>query len=184
MHFNLPNSLTWFRIGLIPLVILAYNLPFTWAAPLAAWLFAIAAITDGLDGYLARRLSQTSAFGAFLDPVADKVIVCVALLLIVQTDQRVLVLIIAAIIVGREITISALREWMAEIGARHRVAVQTVAKYKTIGQMVGLSCMLHQQPFLGLPVYDIGLLLLILAAGLTLWSMWEYLAAAWPDLSR
>jgi len=184
MHFNLPNSLTWFRIGLIPLVILAYNLPFDWAAPLAAWLFAIAAITDGLDGYLARRLSQTSAFGAFLDPVADKVIVCVALLLIVQTDQRVLVLIIAAIIVGREITISALREWMAEIGARHRVAVQTVAKYKTIGQMVGLSCMLHQQPFLGLPVYDIGLLLLILAAGLTLWSMWEYLAAAWPDLSR
>jgi len=184
MHFNLPNSLTWFRIGLIPLVILAYNLPFTWAAPLAAWLFAVAAITDGLDGYLARRLSQTSAFGAFLDPVADKVIVCVALLLIVQTDQRVLVLIIAAIIVGREITISALREWMAEIGARHRVAVQTVAKYKTIGQMVGLSCMLHQQPFLGLPVYDIGLLLLILAAGLTLWSMWEYLAAAWPDLSR
>jgi len=184
MHFNLPNSLTWFRIALIPLIILVYNLPFDWARPASAWMFGAAAITDALDGYLARRLSQTSAFGAFLDPVADKVIVCVALLLIVQTDQRVLVLAIAAIIVGREITISALREWMAEIGARHRVAVQTVAKYKTIGQMVGLAGMLHHQPFLGFPVYDIGLLLLIIAAGLTLWSMWEYLAAAWPDLSR
>ena len=103
MHFNLPNSLTWFRIALIPLIILVYNLPFEWARPASAWMFGAAAITDALDGYLARRLSQTSAFGAFLDPVADKVIVCVALLLIVQTDQRVLVLAIAAIIVGREI---------------------------------------------------------------------------------
>jgi CDP-diacylglycerol--glycerol-3-phosphate 3-phosphatidyltransferase len=184
MHFNLPNTLTWFRIGLIPLVIIAYKLPYEWAHPAAAWMFGVAAITDTLDGYLARKLGQTSAFGAFLDPVADKVIVCVALLLIVQTDTSALVLVIACIIVGREITISALREWMAEIGARHRVAVQTVAKYKTIGQMVGLAFMLHDKPFIGLPVYEIGLVLLVVAAGLTLWSMWEYIAAALPDLSR
>lgn len=184
MHWNLPNALTAFRIGLIPLVVIAYTLPYDWAHPAAAWLFGVAAITDTLDGYLARKLGQTSAFGAFLDPVADKVIVCVALLLIVQTNSSVLVLVIAGVIVGREITISALREWMAEIGARHRVAVQTVAKYKTIGQMVGLAFMLHEQPFLGMPVYDIGLVLLVAAAGLTLWSMWEYLSAAWPDLTR
>ena len=184
MHFNIPNTLTWFRIGLIPLVILAYNLPYAWAHPLAGWLFGIAAITDTLDGYLARKLDQTSAFGAFLDPVADKVIVCVALLLIVQTDPGLLILIISCVIVGREITISALREWMAEIGARHRVAVQNVAKYKTIGQMVGLAFMLHEEPFIGLPVYDIGLALLVIASVLTLWSMWEYVSAAWPDLSR
>jgi len=163
---------------------LAYNLPYDWAHPLAGWLFGIAAITDTLDGYLARKLEQTSAFGAFLDPVADKVIVCVALLLIVQTDPGLLILIISCVIVGREITISALREWMAEIGARHRVAVQNVAKYKTIGQMVGLAFMLHEEPFIGLPVYDIGLALLVIASVLTLWSMWEYLSAAWPDLSR
>lgn len=184
MHWNLPNALTMFRIGLIPLVVIAYTLPYDWAHPAAGWLFGLAAITDTLDGYLARKLKQTSAFGAFLDPVADKVIVCVALLLIVQTNSSVLMLVIASVIVGREITISALREWMAEIGARHRVAVQTVAKYKTIGQMVGLAFMLHEQPFLGLPVYDIGLVLLVVAAGLTLWSMWEYLSAAWPDLTR
>ena len=184
MHFNWPNTLTWFRIGLIPLVIIAYNLPYEWAHPAAGWLFGVAAITDTLDGYLARRLDQTTAFGAFLDPVADKVMVCVALLLIVQTEPSWLMLVIACVIVGREITISALREWMAEIGARHRVAVQTVAKYKTIGQMVGLAFMLHDEPFLGLPVYEMGLALLVVAAGLTLWSMWEYLTAAWPDLSR
>jgi CDP-diacylglycerol--glycerol-3-phosphate 3-phosphatidyltransferase len=133
--FNIPNTLTWFRIACIPLVVIVYYLPFDWGQPAAAWLFGAAAVTDGLDGYLARKLNQMSKFGEFLDPVADKVIVAVALLMVTHTDHRLVVLLVSAIIIGREITISALREWMAGIGARHKVAVINVAKYKTIAQM-------------------------------------------------
>ena len=137
--FNIPNTLTWFRIACIPLVVLVYYLPYPWAQPAAAWIFGAAAITDGLDGYLARKLNQMSKFGAFLDPVADKVTVAVALLLVTHTDERIIVLLVSAIIIGREITISALREWMAGIGERGKVAVIDVAKYKTLAQMFGVA---------------------------------------------
>jgi CDP-diacylglycerol--glycerol-3-phosphate 3-phosphatidyltransferase len=140
----------------------------------------MAAITDWLDGYVARRLQQTSQFGAFLDPVADKLIVSTALILIVQSDPRVLVAALAAIIIGREIAVSALREWMAGLGTRHRVVVSGYGKLKTIMQMTGLSCMLFAERLLGLPIYEIGLVFLVLAAGLTVWSMLGYVRAAWP----
>ncbi|MDH3841309.1 MAG: CDP-diacylglycerol--glycerol-3-phosphate 3-phosphatidyltransferase [Chromatiales bacterium] len=183
--FNIPNTLTWFRIACIPLVVLVYYLPYPWAQPAAAWIFGAAAITDGLDGYLARKLNQMSKFGAFLDPVADKVTVAVALLLVTHTDSRIIVLLVAAVIIGREITISALREWMAGIGERGKVAVIDVAKYKTLAQMFGVAFMLHGKGNLlfGIPVYEFGLWLLVIAAGLTLWSMFVYLKDAWPKFT-
>jgi CDP-diacylglycerol--glycerol-3-phosphate 3-phosphatidyltransferase len=183
--FNIPNTLTWFRIACIPLVVLVYYLPVPWGQPAAAWIFGAAAVTDGLDGYLARKLNQMSKFGAFLDPVADKVIVAVALLLVTHTDERVIVLLVSAIIIGREITISALREWMAGIGERHKVAVIDVAKYKTLAQMFGVAFMLHGKgnPLFGVPIYEFGLWLLVVAAVLTLWSMVWYLKEAWPQFT-
>ncbi len=184
--FNIPNTLTWFRIACIPLVVLVYYLPFSWGQPAAAWIFGVAAVTDGIDGYLARKLNQTSKFGAFLDPVADKVIVAVALLLVTHTDPRIIVLLVSAIIIGREITISALREWMAGIGASHKVAVINVAKYKTIAQMFGVAFMMHGKDhllFWKIPIYEFGLWLLVLAAALTLWSMAWYLKEAWPQFT-
>lgn len=182
MILNIPIALTWVRIALIPLFVVVFYLPdaWPWSRPASAIIFAAAAITDWLDGYLARRWDQTSRFGAFLDPVADKLIVAVALVLIVQTDQRVFVALAAAVIIGREITISALREWMAEIGERGKVAVSSIGKFKTIIQMVGLSFMLYKRDILGLPIYDLGMLLLVIAAGLTLWSMFVYLRGALP----
>jgi len=133
-----------------------------------------------LDGYLARRLNQTSSFGAFLDPVADKLIVTTALVVLVQNDPTIILMAVAAIIIGREITVSALREWMSELGARARVKVSFFAKWKTTLQMFGIGFMLYQEPSFGLPVYEIGMVLLIAAAGLTLWSMADYLRSAWP----
>lgn len=182
MTFNVPIALTWIRIALIPLFVLVFYLPdvWVWSRPASAIIFATAAITDWLDGYLARKLDQTSRFGAFLDPVADKLMVAVALVLIVQTDQRVFVALAAAVIIGREITISALREWMAELGERAKVAVSSIGKFKTIIQMVGLSFMLYLQDIWGLPIYDLGVLLLLIAAALTLWSMFVYLRGALP----
>lgn len=182
-HFNLANSLTWLRIAAIPLLVLLFFGLDQWARPVATLMFTLAAITDWLDGYVARRLGQTSPFGAFLDPVADKLMVAVALLLIVQSDPREITAILAIIIIGREIAVSALREWMAELGARSQVAVSGYGKLKTIMQMIGVGAMLWKAPVAGLPVYDIGMVLLIVAAGLTLWSMVAYLRAAWPQLS-
>ncbi len=180
---NLPNSLTLVRIALIPLlVVVFFYLPREWAGPLAAIVFGAAGLTDWLDGYLARKLGQTSAFGAFLDPVADKLMVAVALVLLVQADPTYRVTIPAIIIIGREITVSALREWMAQVGASHRVAVSVFGKVKTIAQFVGISFMLYTSDILGLPTYIIGWVLLIIAAGLTLWSMVIYLRAAWPSM--
>ena len=179
-QLNISTSLTWFRIAAIPLVAVVFYWSSPWARPAAAAIFILAAITDWLDGYVARRLQQTSQFGAFLDPVADKLIVSTALILIVQSDPRVLVAALAAIIIGREIAVSALREWMAGLGTRHRVAVSGYGKLKTIMQMTGLSCMLFAEPLLGLPIYEIGLVFLVLAAGLTVWSMLGYIRAAWP----
>lgn len=180
-QFNIATSLTWFRIAAIPLVAVVFYWSSPWARPAAAMVFLLAAITDWLDGYVARRLEQTSQFGAFLDPVADKMIVSTALILLVQSDPRIIIAALAAIIIGREIAVSALREWMAELGTRHRVVVSGYGKLKTITQMTGLCCMLFEQPILGLPIYEIGVLFLILAAGLTIWSMLGYIRAAWPD---
>ena len=184
MFFNLPNSLTWFRILAIPLVVIVYYLPVDWAHPAAGWLFGLAGITDLLDGYLARKLGQTSKFGAFLDPVADKLIVATALVLLVQNDPKPYLAIVAAIIVGREITVSALREWMSEVGARARVAVTYFGKWKTTMQIFGISFMLHEQPLFGIEIYRPGMILLFVAAALTILSMIDYLRGAWPVIKK
>jgi len=180
---NIANVLTWIRIAAIPLVVLVFYTAGPWSRLAAATIFFMAAVTDWLDGYVARRLSQQSPFGAFLDPVADKMMVTTALVLIVQSDPRILIALVAAIIIGREIAVSALREWMAELGARRHVAVSGHGKLKTILQMLGVGFMLYEAPLLGLPLYDVGLALLLVAAGLTLWSMFGYMRAAWPRLT-
>jgi CDP-diacylglycerol--glycerol-3-phosphate 3-phosphatidyltransferase len=182
--WNLPNTLTWLRIAAIPLIVLLFYMPYPWADPAAGLVFAAAGITDSLDGYLARRLGQTSRLGAFLDPVADKLVVAVALVLLVSRDPRPLIVLTAAVIIGREITISALREWMAEIGQRRKVAVSQLGKYKTILQIVGLSMMLFRWNLLGLPTYTVGVVLTEIAAAATLYSMVAYLRAAWPELRQ
>lgn len=184
MPWNLPNTLTWLRIAAIPLVVLLFYMPYHWAGPAAGLLFAAAGVTDSLDGYFARRLGQTSRLGAFLDPVADKLIVAAALVLLVSQDTRALIVLTAVVIIGREITISALREWMAEIGARRKVAVSQLGKIKTVLQIVGLSMMLYRLPIDGLPVYAAGVIMIELAAAATLVSMVAYLRAAWPELKR
>lgn len=183
MRLNIPNSLTLLRIVLIPVFVLLFYLDFAGARQLAAVIFILAAITDWFDGYLARQLQQMSQFGAFLDPVADKLMVAVALVVLVAADaDNWLITVTAAVIIGREITVSALREWMAELGSRTTVAVSLIGKFKTAAQMTAISLMLWHQPLLGLPIYQIGTLLLYLAAVLTLWSMLVYLRAAWPLL--
>jgi CDP-diacylglycerol--glycerol-3-phosphate 3-phosphatidyltransferase len=188
MKFNLPNALTWFRVVAIPLVVLVFygselfGWQETWARPAAGLLFGLAGITDYFDGYLARRLGLTSSFGAFLDPVADKLIVSTALVLLVQADPQIALALVAAIIIGREITVSALREWMSQIGARAHVAVSIFGKWKTTLQIIGISLMLYREPLAGFAVYRIGEWLVYAAAALTLWSMIDYLRAAWPAM--
>ena len=188
MPLNLPNILTWLRILAIPGVVVLFFYgraePLRWFDPAAGVLFIAAAITDSLDGYLARRMGLTTPLGAFLDPVADKLIVAAALVLIVSRDPRWPLVVAAIIIIGREIAVSALREWMAEMGQRARVAVSTIGKYKTILQMVGLSCLLIRQDVLWLPTYRIGVWLTMAAALLTFYSMLVYLRAAWPVLAK
>jgi CDP-diacylglycerol--glycerol-3-phosphate 3-phosphatidyltransferase len=181
-HWNVPNTLTWLRILMIPGVVVLFYLPVWWAHPAAGVGFALAGITDTLDGYFARKLHQTSRLGAFLDPVADKLIVAAALLLIVSADPRWYVVIMAIVIIGREIAVSALREWMAEIGARGRIKVSLLAKYKTIMQIVGLSMLLFRHDLFGMPIYRLGMVLTAVATVLTLWSMILYLRLAWPEL--
>jgi CDP-diacylglycerol--glycerol-3-phosphate 3-phosphatidyltransferase len=181
-NWNLPNTLTWLRISMIPAILALFFLPYWWADPAACAAFALAGITDTLDGYYARKLGQTSRLGAFLDPVADKLIVAAALVLIVSKDPRWFVVIAAVVIIGREIAVSALREWMAEIGARGRIKVSNLAKYKTIMQIVGLSLLLFRRDLFGIPVYTLGLVLTAVATVLTLWSMVAYLRLAWPEL--
>ena len=181
MFFNLPNGLTWIRILAIPLIVAAFFLlPMTWAGPTAGVLFALAGVTDYFDGYLARKMGQTSRFGAFLDPVADKLIVATALVLIVQHDPQIYLALVAAIIIGREITVSALREWMSEIGASSKVAVTWFGKWKTTVQIFGISMMLYEHNIGPIPIYWIGEILLVIAAALTILSMLDYLRSAWP----
>ena len=179
---NLPNLLTLTRILLIPVLIVLFYLPVTWASTAAATVFVLAAITDWLDGYLARRLSLMTAFGAFLDPVADKLMVASALVLIVQANPEPWLAIPALVIIGREITISALREWMAEIGAKAQVVVSEIGKFKTAVQMLAIALLLYGRDSTESVIYLIGLVLLYIAVVLTLWSMIIYLQAAWPQL--
>jgi CDP-diacylglycerol--glycerol-3-phosphate 3-phosphatidyltransferase len=184
MPFNVPNLLTWLRILLIPVFLVVFNFPDTWLTGpqknlTATALFAVASITDWLDGYLARTLNQTSAFGAFLDPVADKLMVAAALILLVglaRVDAP-----IAVIIIGREIAISALREWMAKIGKSRSVAVNFLGKVKTAAQMVAILLLLYHSMLFGLiDTQKLGTLLIYIAAVLTLWSMAYYLKMALP----
>lgn len=180
---NIAMALTWTRIAMIPVLVIVFYLPWIWAPPASAVVFFLAAITDWFDGYIARRLDQGSRFGAFLDPVADKLMVVVALVLLVQQDGRPLLAIPAAIIVGREIAISALREWMAEMGEEANVRVSWIGKVKTFVQMGAIVALLFRYPLGFLPSYEIGLAGLYAAALLTLWSMFGYLRTAWPSLT-
>lgn len=180
---NLPTLLTLLRIALIPVLVLMCYVPWTHGRTAAAWVFLAAALTDWLDGWIARRWNQTSAFGAFLDPVADKLMVATALIVLVQQDPTLWLALLAAVIIGREISISALREWMAEVGQRGIVKVGPLGKYKTIAQMTALTLMLYRDPLFGLPMYWLGEILLAAAAVLTVWSMVQYLNAAFSDES-
>ena len=165
---NLAIVLTWFRIAAIPSIAGLFYLPYSWAHPAAGLVFAAAALTDWLDGWVARRFDQGSSFGAFLDPVADKLLVIAALLLLVQANPGKVLALVAIVIIGREVAVSALREWMAALGQRGRVNVIQLAKYKSMGQMVALACMLYEKPLLILPIYEFGYALLLLSAALTL----------------
>ena len=181
MFFNLPTLLTWARIVAIPLIVGVFQLPLTEPDRnlIATVLFVVVALTDWADGYLARRLNMTSSFGAFLDPVADKFLVCAALLVLVELDR--VQSLIALIIIGREIAISALREWMAQIGASKSVAVSSIGKIKTTAQMTAIPMLLYYGDLFG--VIDTGFwgtVLLVIAAVLTVWSMFYYLRKAWP----
>ena len=187
MPFNLPILLTWLRIVAIPLLIAVYYLPADWATSyerdlVATLLFCAAALTDWADGYLARKLNQTSAFGAFLDPVADKLMVAAALIVLVQLGRADAI--VAMIIIGREITISALREWMAKIGASKSVAVSMLGKVKTSAQMLALPMLLFYAPLAGFDMKLIGNWLIWIAALLTLWSMGYDLRMAWPEIAK
>ena len=184
MKANLPNILTWIRIAAIPVIVYCFFSSMDFARPIAGIVFGLAAITDVLDGYAARKLGQTSRFGEFLDPVADKLMVAVALVLIVQSDPRIVIALIAMIIIGREITVSALREWMAGLGAREEVKVSVAGKVKTTLQMFGIAFMVYQRDMFGLQIYEIGYILLLAAAGMTMWSMIVYLRAAWPSMQQ
>ncbi|HEY4530820.1 MAG TPA: CDP-diacylglycerol--glycerol-3-phosphate 3-phosphatidyltransferase [Luteimonas sp.] len=194
MKLTLPTWLTLLRILMIPVLVLTFYLPWQWSNFASAGVFALAAFTDWLDGWIARRYGLSSAFGAFLDPVADKLMVATALFLIVQGHPTPWMAFWAAVIVGREIAVSALREWMAEIGQRATVKVATIGKVKTVVQMGALLCLLYAvtpdknpprpQPWMGEPVFHVGDWMLAVAALLTLWSAALYLRAAWPALKE
>ncbi len=169
---------------MIPVMILFFYLPFEWSRFVACWVFVAASVTDFLDGYFARKHKTASKFGAFLDPVADKLTVTTALIILLQDHPTVLMMIATAVIIGREITISALREWMAELGERGAVNVAMVGKIKTVFQMAAIGFLLYEADLWFLPVYNIGLVLLYIAAGLTLYSMYVYLKAAWPMMKE
>lgn len=178
VEFNIPTYLTLLRIALIPLLAIVFYLPWEYSNFACTAIFIFAGVTDWLDGYLARKMSLETAFGAFLDPVADKLMVAFVLVLLVQAEGSAFLAIPAAIIIGREITIASLREWMAEIGQRAKVQVSSLGKWKTTAQMVAIGMLLYRQDFLGLPINLMGYWLLYLAAILTLWSMVNYLMVA------
>jgi CDP-diacylglycerol--glycerol-3-phosphate 3-phosphatidyltransferase len=184
VKLNLPLALTLARVAVIPVVLALFYLPMPYARQVATVLYTAAAFTDWLDGWLARRWNQTSRFGEFLDPVADKLLVAVCLVMLLHAQpeglMKGILAAMVAVIVGREITISALREWLAELGSRGRVAVSWVGKLKTGFQMTAIGMMIWQIDTFGLPIYHLGYGLLVVASALTIWSMVMYLRAAWP----
>lgn len=182
LPLTLPTILTLFRIALLPVMVIVFYAPFPGANVTAALIFLAAALTDWLDGYIARRYDMGSAFGAFLDPVADKLMVAVTLFLILQENPTPLMAVTSAVIVGREITISALREWMAQIGERAHVRVAALGKFKTVMQIIAIEVLLYQHDLEGLRLFHAGESLLVVAAGLTIASALVYLRAAWPAL--
>jgi CDP-diacylglycerol--glycerol-3-phosphate 3-phosphatidyltransferase len=186
MHLTVPTMLTLLRIALVPVLVLFFYLPVPWSNLACVIIFVAAAITDIADGAIARSTGQTSRFGAFLDPVADKIMVSTALVLLVQRQEahQAVFAIAAAIIIGREITISALREWMSEIGESARVQVSWVGKTKTVFQMTAIGFLLYSNDLWLIPVALVGEILLYTAAALTLWSMWTYLRSAWPVIGQ
>ena len=186
---NIPNQLTLFRILLIPVLVVVYFLPLEKRELIITSVFVLAALTDWLDGFLARKLNAASALGAFLDPVADKLIVSSALVLLVSDSEvldrvfhPMLFAVAVCIIIGREIVISALREWMAELGERGVVSVGMLGKFKTVFQMVAIGFLLYAKPIMDVPIFFIGEIAFYIAALLTLWSMWIYLKSATPYL--
>ncbi|HTY02442.1 MAG TPA: CDP-diacylglycerol--glycerol-3-phosphate 3-phosphatidyltransferase [Rhodocyclaceae bacterium] len=186
MPLNIPNLLTWARILVIPLFVGVFYSPWHWLSPTeqnlwATVMFVGAAVTDWFDGWLARKLGQTSAFGAFLDPVADKLMVAAALVVLIQLGRVDAV--IAFIIIGREIAISALREWMAKIGAARSIAVSFVGKLKTSAQMIAIPLLLYHERIAVIDSQELGTWLIYAAALLTLWSMGYYLRKAWPEIA-
>lgn len=178
MKLNIPNMLTLARILLLPVILIIFYLPADWGRPLCCAVFLVAAITDWFDGYLARKWNIESDFGAFLDPVADKLMVATVLILLVEDGMAWWLTVPAVIIIGREITISALREWMANLGSRAKVAVSYLGKVKTTMQITALAMLLYKHDLFGLPIYQIGIVALYVAAALTIWSMVDYLMAA------
>ena len=184
MTLNIPTLLTFFRILLIPVMVLCFYWQHPWSNIFTTAVFVAGALTDWLDGWVARRFDMYTAFGAFLDPVADKLAVTIALFLVVQAHPTAWMALLSAVIVGREITISALREWMAQMGAHGLVKVAGLGKLKTIVQMVAISCVLFREDLLGLPIFHIGEWMLAVAAALTLWSGWDYMRAAWPTMRK
>ena len=182
MTYNLPTMLTFSRILLLPIAVLVYYLPFPYAHPCAAIMVILIGLTDFLDGYLARRWNQGTPFGAFLDPVADKLAVVVALIVIATTYDHLLISVAAMIVIGREIVISSLREWMASIGSEASVAVQYIGKVKTVLQAIAILFLIWNHPGSPSWVFIVGVLFLFFAVVLTLWSMVVYLRVAWPSM--
>jgi len=180
MKVTLPTAITLFRIFLIPLFVIVFYLPFGWANVAATCIFVIASLSDWVDGYLARSMQLESSFGAFLDPVADKLMVVVIIVLLVEAHPSIYIALPSVVIIAREISISALREWMAQLGSSTTVKVSFIGKAKTVAQMLALGFMIFSEPFMGLPTYEIGLVIYYVAAILTIVSMILYLRAAWP----
>lgn len=188
MPLNTPNLLTLFRMALIPVVVVLYFMPI--AGVYVTAVFLLAGLTDWLDGYLARRLEQTSQFGEFLDPVADKLVVATVLVLLVSDGDvlarvvsQKLFIVAVVVIIGREIAVSALREWVAQSGARAGMAVSTLGKVKTTVQIIAIALLLYSQDLVGFPTLLVGELMLYVASALTIWSMVGYLKSAWPAIS-
>ncbi|PPD45061.1 MAG: CDP-diacylglycerol--glycerol-3-phosphate 3-phosphatidyltransferase [Methylobacter sp.] len=184
IEFNLPTNITLLRIALIPLLTVVFYLPWQYSNIACTIIFIIAGFTDWLDGYLARKMQMETPFGAFLDPVADKLMVAMVLVILVQQQASPYLAVPAAVIIGREITIASLREWMAEIGQRAKVKVSLLAKWKTASQMISIGLLLYREDLLGIPVNSMGYVLLYIAAILTLWSMVNYLKAALIAISK
>lgn len=184
LEYNIPTYLTLLRIALIPLLAVVFYSPWIYANVACTTIFFIAGFTDWLDGYLARKMGLETSFGAFLDPVADKLMVTVVLVLIVGREATAFVAIPSAIIIGREITIASLREWMAELGQRAKVKVSELGKWKTTAQMLAIGFLLYREDLVGMPVKTIGFGLLYIAAMLTLWSMLSYLSAALSAITK